>query len=169
MVHTFPRQEGQQAGTRCIPLFGSCFAFTMATDICVRRLTKELKALKKDPIKDPKITVAPNESNILEMHYVIEGSKGTPYEGGVYHGKLVFPKEYPLRPPGVLMLTPSGRFQPNRRLCLSMSDVSAPSAPLLCANPSLQVSDPFSSLLSLLVTNSITQSPGVPCGLCRLF
>lgn len=94
----------------------------MATDICTRRLTKELRALQKDPIKSPKITVQPNEANILEMHYVIEGSEKTPYEGGIYWGKLIFPKTYPLKPPSVMMLTPSGRFQPNRRLCLSMSD-----------------------------------------------
>jgi len=90
--------------------------------MCTRRLRKELKSLAKDPIQDPRIVVAPNESNLLEMHYVIEGSKGTPYEGGVYHGKLIFPKEYPLKPPSVIMSTPSGRFQPGRRLCLSMSD-----------------------------------------------
>lgn len=94
----------------------------MATDICIRRLTKELKSLKKDPIESPKIIVAPNESNILEMHYVIEGGEKTPYHDGIYWGKLIFPKEYPLKPPSVIMLTPSGRFHPNRRLCLSMSD-----------------------------------------------
>ena len=44
----------------------------MATDICIRRLTKELKSLMKDPIKNPKVTVAAVESNILEVHYVIE-------------------------------------------------------------------------------------------------
>jgi hypothetical protein len=71
----------------------------MATDLCLRRLTREIKAFKKEPITEPRITIAPNESNILEIHYVIEGSPGTPYEGGVYHGKLVFPKEYPLKPP----------------------------------------------------------------------
>lgn len=92
----------------------------MASDLCTRRLTKELSALRKEPLKSPKITVAPNEANILEMHYVIEGSPKTPYDGGIYHGKLMFPKEYPLKPPSVMMLTPSGRFQPNRRLCLSM-------------------------------------------------
>jgi len=94
----------------------------MASDICTRRLTKELTALRKDPIKLPKITIVPNESNILELHYIIEGSPGTPYDGGIYHGKLLFPKDYPLKPPSVIMMTPSGRFQPNRRLCLSMSD-----------------------------------------------
>ena len=80
----------------------------MASAMCIRRLTKEVTAYNKDPIKEPKIVIAPNESNILEMHYVIEGSEGTPYENGIYHGKLIFPKEYPLKPPGVMMITPSG-------------------------------------------------------------
>ena len=93
----------------------------MATDICTRRLTKELKSLMKDPIRSPTITVAPNEKNILEVHYVIEGSEKTPFAGGIYHGKLLFPKDYPLKPPSVIMITKNGRFQPNRRLCLSMS------------------------------------------------
>ena len=75
----------------------------MATTICVRRLNKELSSLIKEPMKDPIILVVPNESNILEMHYVLQGSAGTPYEGGIYHGKLIFPKEYPLKPPGVMM------------------------------------------------------------------
>lgn len=76
----------------------------------------------KDPITNPTITVAADESNILEVHYVIEGLEKTPYAGGFYHGKLVFPKNYPMKPPSVIMMTKNGRFQPNRRLCLSMSD-----------------------------------------------
>jgi ubiquitin-conjugating enzyme E2 J2 len=123
----------------------------MASDICVRRLKRELTALQKDPICDPKITVAPNETNLLEMHYVIEGSKGTPYEGGIYHGKLIFPKEYPLKPPSVLMLTPSGRFHPNRRLCLSMSDFHPESW-----NPMWSVSTILTGLYSFMLDNSPT-------------
>jgi len=123
----------------------------MATDICTRRLTKELSALKKEPISDPTILVEPNESNILEMHYVIEGSKGTPYEGGVYHGKLLFPKEYPLKPPGVMMCTPSGRFQPNRRLCLSMSDFHPESW-----NPMWSVSTILTGLYSFMIESNPT-------------
>jgi hypothetical protein len=37
-------------------------------------------------------------------------------------GSLNFPPEYPLAPPAFRMLTPSGRFEVNTRLCLSMSD-----------------------------------------------
>lgn len=107
--------------------------------------------MQKDPIQQPKITVAPNESNILEMHYVIEGSAGTPYEGGVYHGKLIFPKQYPLKPPGVIMLTPSGRFQPNRRLCLSMSDFHPESW-----NPMWSVSTILTGLYSFMLDTSPT-------------
>ncbi|EEC47060.1 predicted protein [Phaeodactylum tricornutum CCAP 1055/1] len=123
----------------------------MATDICTRRLTKELRALQKDPIRDPKITVAPNESNLLEMHYVIEGSKDTEYEGGVYHGKLIFPREYPLKPPGVMMITPSGRFQPGRRLCLSMSDFHPESW-----NPMWSVSTILTGLYSFMIETKPT-------------
>ena len=45
-----------------------------------------------------------------------------PYAGGCYHGKITFPEQYPFKPPSIRMLTPSGRFQVNTRLCLSMSD-----------------------------------------------
>ena len=94
----------------------------MASVMCTKRLQKELKSLHKSPLTNPRIIALPNESNILEWHYLLEGAKDTPYEGGKYWGKLLFPKEYPLKPPGVMMMTPSGRFRTNRRLCLSMSD-----------------------------------------------
>lgn len=123
----------------------------MATDICTRRLTKELKSLMKDPIKNPKVTVAPNESNILEVHYVIEGSEKTPYAGGIYHGKLIFPKAYPLKPPSVIMITKNGRFQPNRRLCLSMSDFHPESW-----NPMWSVSTILTGLYSFMIESAPT-------------
>jgi len=35
--------------------------------------------------------------------------------GGYYHGKLVFPREFPFKPPSIYMITPSGRFAVNTR------------------------------------------------------
>lgn len=90
----------------------------MAKKQCVARLRKECLRLEAEPV--PHITCAPLASNILEWHFVISGPPSTPYEGGMYHGKLVFPPEYPYRPPSIYMLTPSGRFDVNTRLCLSM-------------------------------------------------
>lgn len=120
-------------------------------DMCTRRLTRELQAIQKSPITCPRIQTVPNESNILEWHYVIEGSEDTPYLGGYYHGKLIFPKEYPLKPPSVIMLTPSGRFKPNRRLCLSMSDFHPESW-----NPMWSVSTILTGLYSFMVETAPT-------------
>lgn len=86
----------------------------------IRRLSRDLQKMKEEPIDG--IDAMPLEENILEWHYVIRGSKGTAFEGGLYHGKLVFPCEFPWKPPSIYMFTPNGRFLPNQRLCLSISD-----------------------------------------------
>ena len=64
----------------------------------------------------------PLPSNILEWHYVVRGPEDSLYKGGLYHGKLVFPSEFPFKPPSILMTTPNGRFKTDTRLCLSISD-----------------------------------------------
>ncbi|CAM9698636.1 unnamed protein product, partial [Phaeothamnion confervicola] len=60
--------------------------------------------------------------NMFAWHFTFLGPKGTPYEGGLYHGALTLPPEYPLKPPSVKLLTPNGRFVPNAKICLSVSD-----------------------------------------------
>lgn len=84
------------------------------------RLRKELKVISQDP--PPNIHVSCDEANILTWHYVLEGPEDTPYEGGWYWGILKFPREYPFAPPSIKVMTPSGRFVSNTRICLSMSD-----------------------------------------------
>ena len=121
----------------------------MASPLATKRLQRELKALHKNPLSNPKIVAMPNEKNILEWHYVIEGVG--PYAGGIYHGKLIFPKEYPYKPPGVMMLTPNGRFAPNRRLCLSMSDFHPESW-----NPMWSISTILMGLYSFMMDNKPT-------------
>jgi len=39
----------------------------------------------------------------------------------MYHGRIVLPPTYPLRPPSFRFVTPSGRFEVNREICLSIS------------------------------------------------
>jgi hypothetical protein len=51
----------------------------------------------KNPVEN--IRAAPTESNILIWHYVLEGPKGSAYEGGWYHGIVTFPSDYPHKPP----------------------------------------------------------------------
>lgn len=121
----------------------------MASAMATKRLRKEYMAIQKKPVEN--IQAAPLESNILEWHYVIKGTKDSPYAGGFYHGKLKFPPQYPMKPPSVLMLTPNGRFHPNRRLCLSMSDFHPETW-----NPMWSVSSILTGLYSFMLDNAPT-------------
>uniref|UniRef100_A0A1D1ZKR1 E2 ubiquitin-conjugating enzyme n=1 Tax=Anthurium amnicola TaxID=1678845 RepID=A0A1D1ZKR1_9ARAE len=121
----------------------------MATKAAYKRLNKEYISLQKNP--PPYLMAKPLESNILEWHYVIRGPPDTPYHNGEYHGVLLFPAEYPFKPPSIRMTTPSGRFQPDTRLCLSMSDFH-PST----WNPSWSVATILTGLLSFMTSNEAT-------------
>ena len=85
-----------------------------------KRLKRDLNLILTEPI--PNIHVSPNEDDILDWHFVILGLVNTPYENGMYHGRLVFPPTFPFGPPKILFLTPNGRFKVNERLYFSLSD-----------------------------------------------
>jgi len=113
------------------------------------RLKQDYMRLKKDPI--PYVVAEPLPSNILEWHYVVCGPEKSLYEGGYYHGKLVFPTEFPFKPPSIYMITPNGRFKTNTRLCLSISDYHPDTW-----NPAWSVSTILTGLLSFMLEKSPT-------------
>jgi len=113
------------------------------------RLRNDYMRLKKDPV--PYIVAEPNPSNILEWHYVVSGPPDTPYEGGFYHGKLIFPAEFPFKPPSIYMTTPNGRFKTHTRLCLSISDYHPDTW-----NPGWSVGTILIGLLSFMLERSPT-------------
>lgn len=113
------------------------------------QLTREYKTISENP--PPYITAHPSESNILEWHYIITGPEATPYHGGQYWGTLIFPPNYPFAPPAIRMHTPSGRFQPSTRLCLSISDFHPRSF-----NPAWEVSTILIGLLSFMTSEEMT-------------
>ncbi|KAJ9142456.1 Ubiquitin-conjugating enzyme E2 6 [Pleurostoma richardsiae] len=121
----------------------------MASRAAQKRLTREYKTISENP--PPYISAHPSESNILEWHYIIEGPENTPYHGGQYWGTLMFPPNYPFAPPAIRMHTPSGRFQPSTRLCLSISDFHPRSF-----NPAWEVSTILIGLLSFMTSEEMT-------------
>lgn len=121
----------------------------MATPAATKRLTKEYISISKSP--PPYIVAHPSEANILEWHYILTGPENTPYEGGQYWGTLMFPPDYPFAPPAIRMHTPSGRFQPSTRLCLSISDFHPKSF-----NPAWEVSTILTGLLSFMTSEEMT-------------
>jgi ubiquitin-conjugating enzyme E2 J2 len=90
-------------------------------------------------------------SNLLEWHFVLEGAKATDFDGGIYHGKLVFPPNYPFKPPSISIFTPNGRFAVNTKLCLSITDYHPESW-----NPMWSVGTILTGLLSFMYDNQPT-------------
>lgn len=105
--------------------------------------------MQKEP--PPFVWAAPDEKNILTWNFLIRGPPDSPFAGGEYHGVLLFPSEYPFKPPGIKMLTPSGRFQPDRRICFSMSDFHPGSW-----NPAWSVATILTGLLSFMLSDEMT-------------
>jgi len=85
----------------------------------VQRIFKELRELKKG--KSAMFVADPLENNIFEWHFTMRGPRNTEFEGGVYHGKILLPSEYPLKPPDIIFLTPNGRFEVGKKICLTIS------------------------------------------------
>lgn len=63
----------------------------------------------------------PLDDNLFDWHFTVRGPKDTPFQDGIYHGRILLPTEYPMKPPNFVLLTPNGRFQVGKKVCLSIS------------------------------------------------
>nr|CAD7260163.1 unnamed protein product [Timema shepardi] len=106
----------------------------------VKRLMREACELK-DPTEE--YWARPLEDNLFEWHFTVQGPPETDFNGGIYHGRILLPTEYPMKPPNIILLTlantlvvlsstaedgeievlisPNGRFEINKKICLSIS------------------------------------------------
>ncbi|GLG96881.1 Ubiquitin-conjugating enzyme E2-17 kDa [Gryllus bimaculatus] len=84
----------------------------------VKRLMREACELK-DATEE--YWAHPLDDNLFEWHFTVRGPPSTDFEGGVYHGRIILPPEYPMKPPHIILLTPNGRFETNKKICLSIS------------------------------------------------
>ncbi|KAI9828795.1 MAG: hypothetical protein M1832_001900 [Thelocarpon impressellum] len=86
----------------------------------IKRILREAAELSTSPSSD--YHAAPLETNLFDWHFILRGPPApSPYAQGFYHGRIVLPPTYPLRPPSFRFLTPTGRFETNREICLSIS------------------------------------------------
>ncbi|XP_062267107.1 ubiquitin-conjugating enzyme E2 J1 [Platichthys flesus] len=84
----------------------------------VKRLMKEAAELR-DPTEH--YHAQPLDDNLFEWHFSVRGPPDSDFDGGVYHGRIVLPPEYPMKPPSIILLTPNGRFEVGKKICLSIS------------------------------------------------
>ena len=84
-----------------------------------RRLLNELKKMEEN--KSPHFYCRPLKDNMFEWHFTLRGLKGSEFEGGLYHGRVVLPDEYPFKAPDLVFMNKSGRFEVGKNICLSIT------------------------------------------------
>lgn len=84
----------------------------------VKRLFREAKELHEST---EEYYACPLDDNLFEWHFTVRGPVDTEFDGGVYHGRIILPADYPMKPPNIIFLTANGRFETNKKICLSIS------------------------------------------------
>jgi len=84
----------------------------------VKRLMKDAEELRNPT---DMYFAQPLEDDLFEWHFTVRGPPDTDFAEGIYHGRIILPPDYPMKPPSVILLTPNGRFELNKRICLSIS------------------------------------------------
>ncbi|ORE03290.1 UBC-like protein [Rhizopus microsporus var. microsporus] len=90
-----------------------------AKNLGVKRIMQEAKEIATENAYE--YSAHPLEDNLFEWHFTIRGPDGTDFEGGRYHGRILLPSEYPFKPPEIMFLTPNGRFELYKKICLSIT------------------------------------------------
>ncbi len=85
----------------------------------VKRIMADKKEL--DRHRSSRYYAEPLENDMFEWHFTIRGPTGSDFEGGLYHGRILLPPEYPFKPPNIVFLNKNGRFEVGTKICLSIS------------------------------------------------
>ena len=91
-----------------------------------KRLLGDIRKLKQNPLSY--YDAYQDENDPFLFYFLFYGQHDTPYEGGQYIGIIKLVKidkndglGYPFKPPDFYFLTPNGKFEINKKICLSIS------------------------------------------------
>ncbi|CAL2258724.1 unnamed protein product [Prunus armeniaca] len=82
---------------------------TFRREMTSNYIQMELMEMQSNPSDDFKCLAL--ESNPRDWQFAIRGPNGTEFAGGIYHGQITIPEEYPEKPPVLSLLTENGRFK----------------------------------------------------------
>lgn len=85
----------------------------------MKRIGQEARSIQEDP--SDFFLAQPLETDLFDWHFTILGPDESAFAGGLYHGRIILPNEYPNKPPQFLFCTHNGRFEVGKKICLSIS------------------------------------------------
>ncbi|BFG15212.1 hypothetical protein CerSpe_014920 [Prunus speciosa] len=91
----------------------------------LKRIREEYREIESNPSDD--FMCGQLERKKFQWQFAVRGASGTEFEGGIYHGRVLFPKKYPSKPPSIIPLTENGRFKTHTKICLRRLDKWQPS------------------------------------------
>ena len=68
--------------------------------------SQEIRELQREQSKE--FAAEALESNLFEWIFAIRGPLGSPFEGGIYVGRIMLPHNYPMAPPSFMFMTANG-------------------------------------------------------------
>ena len=99
--------------------------------LAFQKIKEEYISLKSNPITNIGLNILnlPNENNIFEWVFSLNGPKDTSYSGGIFYLKAYFPNDYPLTAPEVCFITPIyhvniNRIFPSNEDCQKLGHIS---------------------------------------------
>ena len=73
----------------------------------IERIHNEFLFISNNPIRNIGVNIEfPRDYNIYEWRGFLIGPDDTPYKGGIFYFKILFPRTYPQRGPEIIFLTP---------------------------------------------------------------
>lgn len=122
---------------------------TMSLPKACRRIQRELALYQSSPADFiPSLYIEDN--NLYRVYFRIIGPADSHYAGGEYVGVLILDADYPMSPPEIRMLTPSGRFYIDKPICTSFTNFHPES---WCPTYT------FSTILTSFVSFMLDESP----------
>ena len=88
----------------------------------IRRLIKDMERLNESNLQGIRASLK-NDDNLFEWIAEIEGPSDTVFNGGTFILQLLFPKNYPMKPPKVKFISNNiyhPNVYPNGNLCLDI-------------------------------------------------
>ena len=97
-----------------------------------RRIISEWRDISRDNITlntpfnqssvdESGVRLSPINNNFLHWHFSFTGVANSSFDGGIYHGRIILNKDYPRKAPSICILTPNGRWEVGKDICLSAS------------------------------------------------